>query len=173
MWRFSSLAFCRRWSIVCHCMAGNHTLSGAQKAEVNVTLFISWAASKTEADFKEMVMRGQLNRQEIAKEAGFAKSVLQQNPRVRQLLLELESRLRAEGTLPPLAEAAEPGGEPQTPSAASAEASNPRAAADRARLKRLEAENAALKAELMGLRAQLQRYAAMDAILASSGRLPR
>ena len=53
------------------------------------------------------------------------------------------------------------------------DATNPRAAADKARLKRLEAENAALKAELMGLRSQLKRYATMDAVLTSTGRLPR
>lgn len=115
-------------------------------------------------------MRGQLNRMEIAKETGFAKSVLTQNPRVRECLQELENRLRAEGILPPLAErsaAIEPA------SAVSADAANPRAAADKARLKRLESENAALKAELMGLRTQLQRYATMDAVLAATGRLPR
>ena len=151
-------------------MTDVNNLSGQQKAELNLTTFLSWAASKTAADFKEMVMRGQLNRMEIAKETGFAKSVLTQNPRVRECLQELENRLRAEGILPPLAErsaAIEPA------SAVSADAANPRAAADKARLKRLESENAALKAELMGLRTQLQRYATMDAVLAATGRLPR
>lgn len=151
-------------------MTDVNNLSGQQKAELNVATFLSWAASKTAADFREMVTRGQLNRMEIAKETGFAKSVLTQNPRVRQCLQELESRLRAEGVLPPMVERSA-GTEPV--SLVNTDETNPRAAADKARLKRLEAENAALKAELMGLRSQLKRYAAMDAVLTSTGRLPR
>ncbi|OYV91361.1 MAG: hypothetical protein B7Z57_04845 [Acidiphilium sp. 37-60-79] len=147
-----------------------NNLSGQQRAELNLSTFLSWAASKTAADFREMVTRGQLNRTEIATETGFAKSVLTQNPRVRECLQQLENRLRAEGVLPPFVDRSaviEPA------SVVSTDATNPRAAADKARLKRLEAENAALKAELISLRAQLQRYAAMEAVLASSGRLPR
>jgi hypothetical protein len=143
-------------------------LNGQQKADENLTTFNSWAASKTDADYREMVMRGQLNRKEIARECGFAKSVLLQNPRVRDSLKKLEADLRERGVLPPLAVA---GGE--TTVAAAAESTNPRAAADKARLKRLEAENAALKAELMELRGQLDRYRVMESVLSSTGRLPR
>lgn len=150
-------------------MTDVNNLSGQQKAELNVTTFLSWAASKTAADFREMVVRGQLNRMEIAKEAGFAKSVLTQNPRVRQCLQELESRLRAEGVLPPMVDRAGT----ETPRVVNIDETNPRVAADKARLKRLESENAALKAELMGLRSQLKRYATMDSVLTSIGRLPR
>jgi len=45
---------------------------------LNVATFLSWVASKTAEDFREMVARGQLNRMEIAKETGIAKSVLTQ-----------------------------------------------------------------------------------------------
>lgn len=141
-------------------------LSGQQKADQNLSTFLSWGASKTDADYREMVLRGQLNRKEIARECGFAKSVLLQNPRVRDFLKELEADLRERGVLPPQAE-----GEMTVPAAA--ESTNPRAAADKARLKRLEAENAALKAELMELRGQLDRYRVMDSVLSSTGRLPR
>lgn len=158
------------WSIIAHNMTDVNNLSGQQKAELNVSTFLSWAASKTNADFKEMVTRGQLNRMEIAKETGFAKSVLTQNPRVRECLQDLENRLRAENILPSLVERSA-GLEPS--SAVSTDATNARAAADKARLKRLEAENAALKAELMGLRSQLKRYATMESVLTSTGRLPR
>ena len=158
------------WSIIAHNMTDVNNLSGQQKAELNVATFLSWAASKTNADFKEMVTRGQLNRMEIAKETGFAKSVLTQNPRVRECLQDLENRLRAQGILPPMVERSA-GTEPT--SSVNTDATNARGAADKARLKRLEAENAALKAELMGLRSQLKRYATMDIVLASTGRLPR
>ena len=113
-----------------------------------------------------MVTRGQLNRTEIAKEAGFAKSVLIQNPRVRESLLDLEKRLRAQGVLPPVSE-------PNADRTLIIQTESPRATADKGRLKRLESENAALKAELMGLRSQLQRYATMESVLTSTGRLPR
>ena len=146
----------------------NDRLSGQQKADQNLAIFLSWSASKTEADFREVVLRGQLNRKEIARECGFAKSVLLQNPRVRDSLKSLEADLRERGILPPLAAI-----EGAAPVAAITESNNSRAAADKARLKRLEVENAALRAELMELRDQLERYRVMDNVLSSTGRLPR
>ncbi len=146
-------------------MSPVNNLSGQQKADQNLTTFQSWLASKTDADYREMVLRGQLNRTEIARECGFAKSVLLQNPRVRDSLKTLEAELRERGVLPPVAD-------PATPVPAT-DAPNPRAAVDRARLKRLEAENAALRAEVMELRGQLERYRLMDNVLSSTGRLPR
>ena len=146
----------------------NDRLSGQQKADQNLAIFLSWSASKTEADFREVVLRGQLNRKEIARECGFAKSVLLQNPRVRDSLKSLEADLRERGILPPLAAI-----EGAAPVAAITESNNSRAAADKARLKRLEVENAALRAELMELRDQLERYRVMDNVLSNTGRLPR
>ena len=153
------------WSIVSHTMTTVNNLSGQQKADQNHTTFLSWVASKTDADYREMVVRGQLNRKEIARECGFAKSVLLQNPRIKDALRVLEAQLRERNILPPVVE-------PATP-APTSEAPNPRAAADKARLKRLEAENAALRAEVMELRGQLDRYRLMDNVLSSTGRLPR
>jgi hypothetical protein len=147
-------------------MTNVHNLSGQQKADLNLTTFLIWVASKTDADFREMVIRGQLSRQEIARECGFAKSVLLQNPRVKEALKTLEAQLRDRNLLPPLAEANENTATPQT-------SPNPHAAADKARLKRLESENASLRAELTQLRASLDRYRLMDNVLCSTGRLPR
>ena len=146
-------------------MSPVNNLSGQQKADQNLATFLSWIASKTDADYREMVLRGQLSRKEIARECGFAKSVLLQNPRVKDSLKTLETTLREQGLLPPVANPAPPA--PVT------DAPNPRAAADKARLKRLEAENAALRAEVMELRGQLDRYRLMDNVLATTGRLPR
>lgn len=146
-------------------MSALNNLSGQQKADQNLSIFLSWVASKTDDDFREMVLRGQINRTEISKECGFAKSVLLQNPRVKDSLRTLETQLRERGILPPVANS--------TTSAPATDAPNPRAAADKARLKRLEAENAALRAELMELRGQLERYRLMDSVLSSTGRLPR
>ncbi|NMF90943.1 VPA1267 family protein [Aromatoleum petrolei] len=146
-------------------MSAVNNLSGLQKADQNLAIFVSWVASKTDADYREMVLRGQLNRKEIARECQFAKSVLLQNPRVKQALRDLEAQLRERGILPSIAD-------PATPAPVT-DAPNPRAAADKARLKRLEAENAALRAEVIELRGQLERYRLMDDVLASTGRLPR
>ncbi|HXE98269.1 MAG TPA: VPA1267 family protein [Dongiaceae bacterium] len=68
--------------MVTHLLKQN--LDGQQRAEQNLATFLSWMASKTYDDFREMVVRGQLSRQEIASECGFAKSVLLQNPRVKE-----------------------------------------------------------------------------------------
>lgn len=142
-------------------------MNGQQCSAQNLAAFLWWIASKADVDYREMVVRGQLNRKEIARECGFAKSVLLQNPRVKDALKKLEADLRERGVLPPLAVAE---GEATVVAAGP---SNPRVAADKARLKRLEAENAALKAELMELRGQLDRYRVMESILSSNGRLPR
>ena len=153
------------WSIVSHTMTTVNNLSGQQKADQNHTTFLSWVASKTDADYREMVVRGQLNRKEIARECGFAKSALLQNPRIKDALRVLEALLRERDILPPVVEHATP--------APTSDAPNPRAAADKARLKRLEAENAALRAEVLELRGQLDRYRLMDHVLSNTGRLPR
>ncbi len=141
-------------------------MNGQQRSEQNLATFLSWMASKTDDDFREMVARGQLSRQEIARECGFAKSALLQNPRVKDALKALEAQLRERKVLPPVAETSQSDSAPQaTP--------NPRAAADKARLKRLESENASLRAELTQVRADLERYRLMDGMLCSTGRLPR
>jgi hypothetical protein len=141
-------------------------MNGQQRSEQNLATFLSWVASKTDLDFREMVMRGQLSRQEIARECGFAKSVLLQNPRVKDALRLLEEQLRSRKVLPPLVESSLT----NTPETTTP---NPRAAADKARLKRLESENASLRAELTLVRGDLERFRLMDDVLCSTGRLPR
>ena len=141
-------------------------MNGQQRSEQNLATFLSWVASKTDDDFREMVARGQLSRQEIARECGFAKSALLQNPRVKDALKTLETQLRERKVLPPVAETSENAAAPQA-------APNPRAVADKARLKRLESENASLRAELTEVRADLERYQLMDSVLCSTVRLPR
>ena len=153
------------WSPIFNIMSAFNNLSGQQKAGQNLATFLWWVASKTDADYRGMVRRGQLSRQEIARECCFAKSVLLQNPRVNEALRALEAQLRERSILPPVADAAR--------SPPSADAPNSHVAADKARLKRLEAENAGLRAEVTELRSQLERYRLMDNVLSSTGRLPR
>ncbi len=138
-----------------------------QPSEKSFLGFTKWSASKTDAEFRAMVLRGQLNRKEIAKECGFAKSVLAQNPRVKEALKVLEQLLRSRDILPPFAQA-EPSSELLPPPG-----DTQRVLLDKARLKRLESENASLRAELTQLRERLARYELMERHMAETGRLPR
>ena len=143
--------------------------SGRQLGEQNVQTFVAWAASKTVDDFRAMANRGVLSRKEIAKECGFAKSALDQNPRIKAALRELEDDLRHRGILPPTV--AQDPDEPQQP--AMREPGRLRAAQETDRLRRLEQENASLKAEVAELKRALEQHAMLRDALALTGRLPR
>ncbi|MES2281142.1 MAG: VPA1267 family protein [Pseudomonadota bacterium] len=142
--------------------------SGRQVAEENVQAFAAWNASKSDDDFRSLVHRGQLSRKEVATECGFAKSVLDQNPRIKAALRELEESLRERGVLPPAIE--KPAGEAAPPVR---EPGKLRGALDAERLRRLETENASLKAEVAELKRALEKHAILSQALALTGRLPR
>ncbi|WP_028216247.1 VPA1267 family protein [Paraburkholderia oxyphila] len=144
--------------------------NGQQLAEEYVQRFATWVASKTDDDFRNMVMRGVLSRTEIAAECGFAKSALAQNPRIRKALKDLEDSLRERHVLPPVVEPVESGTE--VPGQAR-RAEPVRAAQDAERLSRLEQENASLRAENAELKQLLARYSVLHEVLAETGRLPR
>jgi hypothetical protein len=143
--------------------------SGQQLAQQNVHAFATWAASKTDDDFRAMASRGVLSRKEVAKECGFAKSALDQNPRIKAALRDLEDALRQRGVLPPAVQV--------DPDAVAVpvirEPGKLRAAQDADRLRRLEQENAGLKAEVSELKRQLEKHAVLSEALALTGRLPR
>ena len=143
--------------------------SGKQLAEQNVKLFAAWAGSKTDDDFRAMANRGVLSRTEVARECGFAKSALDQNPRIKAALRELEDGLRVRGILPPAVERETEGASAPV----TREPSRLRAAQDVERLRRLEQENAGLKAEVAELKRTLEKYAVLQDALALTGRLPR
>jgi hypothetical protein len=135
----------------------------------NCETFTAWRASKTDAEFVAMASRGVLSRKEVAKECGFAKSALDQNPRIKDALRELEHGLRLRGVLPPLVES-----DPEAPLVPLIrEPGRIRAAQDAERLRRLEHENAGLKAEVAELKRILEKYAVLRDALAVTGRLPR
>lgn len=137
-------------------------------SEKTYTAFITWRDGKSDNDFKQLVFRGNLNREEIAKECCFAKSVLRQNPRVAEALKNLETDLRERNILPPLA-CDETGDDapPMRPSGLM------KAAVDKERIKRLEQDNAMLRAENANLKDQLERYTTLQRALSLTGRVPR
>jgi hypothetical protein len=74
--------------------------NGQQKSLQNIECFLSWMASTQDDNYKQIIFRGKLNRNEVAKGCGFSKSVLLQNPKVKELLNNLEKSLRKRGVLP-------------------------------------------------------------------------
>lgn len=143
--------------------------NGQQIAQENIRVFITWRASKTDDDFRSMVHRGVLSRKEISVECGFAKSALDQNPRIKASLRELEDDLRSRGVLPPAIEKAAVN--PEIPILR--EPNLHRAGLDMERMLRLETENASLKAEVAVLKRALERHTILSEALAHTGRVPR
>lgn len=144
--------------------------SGQQLAESNFQRFITWMAAKTDADYRSIASRGVLSRTEIAAECGFSKSALAQNPRIRQALLDLENSLRERRVLPALAEASATG---EAPELKQRQVSGQAASRDAERLKRMEQDNASLRAEVAELKRLLSRYEDLQEALAETGRVPR
>ena len=143
--------------------------SGRQIAEENVIKFSAWIASKSDDDFRSMVSRGVLSRTDIATECGFAKSALSQNPRIKEDLKNLEDGLRERGVLPRQADSSTN----ELPEAHERMADGVVCRRDAERLKRLEQENASLRAELAEVKRALSRYTVLQDALNESGRIPR
>ncbi len=140
-------------------------MNGQERAEENFQAFERWVRGKSDSDFCEMAGQGRLNRGEICRECNFSRSVLTQNPRVKEALRRLEERLRDSGVLPRVAELGA-----ALPLRAKGQM---QATADAERLKRLEAENSAMRVELAELRQRLKRFEAREALLAETGRFAR
>ncbi len=149
-------------------------LSGQQIAANNLQRFNAWIEERNVAnDWQDYIRQGKLNRSEIAKECRFALSVVRQNPAVKLVLEALEARLLASGVLQP--EKPAPGNSSDVRMIATIQAVDKRIMAAKAkaeqRVKQLEEQNAALKAEVRDLRDQIKTYRHLDDHLCSTGRL--
>jgi hypothetical protein len=143
--------------------------SGKQLSDENVKTFSSWVASKTDDDFRAMANRGALSRREIATECGFAKSALNQNPRIKAALQGLEDALREREVLPPvIAKSADEAAKPLV-----REPSMLQGARAAAREQRYQTEIASLKAELSEVKRLLEELTIIREALALTGRVPR
>lgn len=148
--------------------------SGQQIAANNLLRFNAWIAEReAAADWPDYIRQGKLNRSEIASECGFALSVVRQNPAVKTALEALETRLLASGVLQD--SKAAPKAVIEAADAATVQAADLRILSSKAsaerRVKSVEEQNAALKAENRDLREQLKEYKFLDEHLASTGRL--
>lgn len=143
-------------------------MNGQQKALENVNRFKDWANSMSQDELKQIVHRGQLNRSEVAKACGFAKSVLRQNPEVKSCLSEFEDYLREKGVLPIKSVV--------TPDAAETELYDQnivKSATSSKRASTLEIEVIALRAENEQLRTQLRRYKELGEVMTDIGMMPQ
>ncbi len=149
-------------------------LSGQQLARSNLLKFQRWIAERDAAnDWTDYIRGDKLNRSEIAAECSFALSVVRQNPAVKEALDTLENRLRATGVLG--SSKAAQNTSDNVPEDATSLAVDRRIMVAKgkaeARVKALEEKNAALWAEVHGLREQLKRYKHLDEHLCRTGRL--
>ena len=148
--------------------------NGREIGEANVGKFQKWVSEREAAgDWADYIRQGKLNRTEVAAECGFAKSVLRQNPAVKPALEALEARLYAAGILPPTKANKAPHSASEAASAAVDQRVVTINSRNEQRVKALEEQNAALRAELRELREQLKRYKMIDEHLAQTGRMVR
>lgn len=121
-----------------------------------------WIAERDQCgDYREYERGGKVNRGALCAELDFSRSVINQNPAVKAALASAEQRWF--------------GGSQEDTQAheAARERSEKRAAQRASDVSRLEDEVAKLKAENALLRKQLERYAAMDAVIQQTGLAPR
>jgi hypothetical protein len=151
----------------------NEKPGGRDGGEVNIRAFHDWSVERDRAgDWADYVHRGQLNRSEAARECAFALSCFRSNPGLRSALQALEVRLREAGILPsPIANhdvSDSVDSRSETSTVSRIVKVNQQA---NQRIKVLEEQNAALKAEVLDLREKLRRFEHLDSHLSKTGRL--
>lgn len=139
----------------------NKGSNGILDGVANAQAFLDWQTSVD--DFKPFVHQGALNVSRVARESGLKREVFYTNPEIRdELWPALLHRLEIEGVLRrrvanPVEVIAR-----QTKSSA----------VNDARIKQIQEENEALKAENRELRKQLERFNGIEEVLHTTGRLP-
>lgn len=140
-------------------------ISTQDKSASNSQLLETWIDLHSKKDdWTDYVRNGQLNRSQIAAETGIGRTALYTNVAHTSLLDDLETRLRAQGRLPPV-------GHVTKQDKAASEREERRVAELETRLKSLEERNATLFAENRDLKRKLDRYRMIDDHLSTSGRL--
>ena len=143
--------------------------NGQEKARQNLVAFFNWVATQSDDDFKQIIFRGQLSRNEVAKAVGCGKSALNQNPALKSALIGLEDGLRDKGILPRLSAEAKKGADKPK----KYDSSENRKRLDSRRLSSLEVENIELKAKVIELENKLRRFGELSETLAEMGFMPR
>lgn len=143
--------------------------NGHQKAQENLSSFLTWSASLSDSDFTQMIFRGKLNRGELATGIGCGKSALTQNPELRKQIMLLENKLRERGVLPPLSAELKINVDTHQ----EYDHTKNRRLIETRRTSTLEQENIELKAKVTELEIKLKRYGELSETLADMGFMPR
>lgn len=144
---------------------------GISQAQDSLNKFETWASTLSNADFVAIARGSKLNRNDVAKGAGIARSTLNDNDLVKAALLSLEDDLRSKNVLAPLTEAAKEQQESGVDKLYEQSGNE---------LKRLKTEVERLKAkclnkdaEIERLRSKLEQYFELSEVLSGSGVMPR
>ena len=134
----------------------------------NVKAFEDWIASRYQSnDWAEYIHKGQLDRTLIAQECQMSRTAVYKNAEIVKLRKATEDDLRTQGILPSKATQKI---DKKLPERDISQAKRQR---DAIRLKRLEQENAALRAENTKLKSKLSEYDLLEDVFAETGRVPR
>jgi hypothetical protein len=134
--------------------------NGIQDGQRNVEAFLNWSA--TVKDWKPYVTQGLLSVSRLAKECDLNRNVFYTNPELRDIHLPaLVSRLENEGSL-----------RSRVANPVQLTRQKRGGSVSDARMKQIQEEAEAVKAENRVLRRQLERLKGIDEILHSTGRVP-
>lgn len=143
-------------------MSAQKGSNGIRDGEVNLRIFLAWIESVI--DFKPYIHQGALSISRIARETGLNRDVFYTNPEIRDVHFpKLVARLDEQGVFKQRIANRRQDISPQRGDGN---------LVDNMRIKQLQEEYEAVKAENLELRAQLERYKNMDEILTITGRLP-
>lgn len=142
-------------------MSSSAGSNGILDGEANAQSFLAW--QKEVKDFKPFIFQGQLSVSRVARESGLKRDVFYTNPQIRDVLwpnllhrLEKDMVLKQRVANPVEVVQRQPS----------------RSGIGEARIKQIQEENEALKAEVNELRKQLGRFQGIDEVLHTTGRLP-
>lgn len=156
--------------------AGKKGKSGQQIALENHRRFQGWIAERDQANDWQDYWRGdKLSRTDIAAECGLGRSALRQNPAIKAELEALEARLRSQAAFALGDEKTRQNGvlmgvDDNSNEALTRRLMQSKSSAEK-RIKALEEENAALKAQVSMLRQESRKYAHIDKHLEATGRM--
>lgn len=135
--------------------------NGILDGRANAERFLKW--QKSVIDFKPFIYQGVMSLSRVARESGLNRDVFYSNPEIRDVLWpNLLHRLEKDGVL-----------KQRVANPVEVVMREPkRSGIGDARIKQIQEENEALKAEVSELRKRLERFQGMDEVLHTTGRLP-
>lgn len=147
--------------------------SGSHRGAENLKKLLGWIEERYRlGDWDAYIRGGKLNRTEIATECGFARSVFAQNPAIRTAVEAMETDLRGRDILNAISASKDAINDVID---ANNEAVERRILISKQvanqRLKSLEEQNAALRAEVRDLKIKLRQLNHIEEHLSSTGRM--